>query len=116
MDHKHAQDTGSSPTWDEVLATFSAQMDHVEALLEAPVGELPTPPAQSVIPDTVSYDTWTGPSAMAAQLHQGALALHVRQRELISRLQDAMATVRLQQQLLDAPAAVRRPAFVDQLA
>jgi hypothetical protein len=42
--------------------------------------------------------------------------LHERQRELAARLQDSMNTIRLQQSLLEAPAAAARSIFVDQRA
>jgi hypothetical protein len=103
---------GPAPTWDEVGTSFAAQLEHASALLDSAATVMP------VVADAVAYDSW--PVALTELTDDEvtqARGIHNRQRRLIARLEDALATIRQQQALLDAPADRRpRAAFVDQRA
>jgi uncharacterized membrane protein affecting hemolysin expression len=101
-----------APTWGEVGSSFAAQLEHASALLDSATAVTP------MVADAVAYDSW--PVALTDltddELAQ-ARGIYDRQRRLIARLEDALATIRQQQALLDAPADLRsRAAFVDQRA
>jgi hypothetical protein len=99
------------PTWDDVLSAFTAQAEAAQALLTS--GPNPVPVATGA----VAFDGWQlSMPRMPDDVRDRALALHARQQELVEKLHAAMAAIRQQQNLLDAPATARGPVFVDQRA
>jgi len=96
------------PSWDEVLAAFTARTDQAQALLES---DLSAP----VVAAVVGYDVWQlSMPELPDELREAAQALELRQRELAVKLGDAMLTLR--QSLVDGPPELTAPTALAALA